>query len=107
MTRPWPFFVAACALLFQPVPIVFIRVAARMAYGPWPRLPESSVWGISMLGLALCAGTSLLLGCAGTYALLTRYRPAVAIALILACCVPALIGGAVYLRAVLVFLTVV
>jgi hypothetical protein len=95
------------ALLFQFVPILFIRVVARMVYAEPRCLPESWAWTLSLLGLALCAGGSMLLGSLGVYALLTRSRLSTAVVLIVLFCIPALIGGAVYLHALLVFLTLV
>ena len=107
MKHKWHLLVPVCALLFQPVPILFIRIIAWTAYGESRWLPESWVWTVSLLGLSLCATASMVLGSLGVYALLTRSRPVIAIVLIVLCCIPALIGGAVYLRAVLVFLTLV
>jgi len=107
MKRRWNLLVPLCALLFQPLPILFIRVAAASGFGAHRWLPETWIWNASMAGLAACAAVSLALGGVGVYVLLRRSRLAVAIPLIALCCVPALIGGAVYLRAVLVFFTVV
>ena len=107
MRRRLHLLLPACALLFQVVPILFIRNVAWLTYGEPHCLPESSVWSVSLLGLALCAVTSTMLGGLGTYVLLTRSCVTTAVALIVLCCLPALIAGAVYLHAVLVFLTVV
>lgn len=107
MKRGGHLLVPLCALLFQPLPILFIRVAAASGFGAHRWLPEPWVWNASLAGLVVCAATSLLLGGIGAYLLLRRSRLLVAIPLIALCCMPALIGGAVYLRAILVFLTVV
>jgi hypothetical protein len=103
----WHFLLPAAALLFQPVPILFIRAVAWMAYSPSPWLPADSFWTVSLVGLTLCGLISLLLGGFGVYLLLTRSRRAVALPLIVLCCVPALVIGMVYVRAVLVFLAMV
>jgi hypothetical protein len=103
----WHLIVPACALAFQVVPILFMRVIAWMAYAQPRRLPESWEWTVSMAGLALCAGASILLGSLGAYLLVTRSRRIVAAVMIALCCVPGLVGGAVYFYAVLVFLAVV
>jgi hypothetical protein len=95
------------ALLFQGVPPLFFWAVSTMAYAEPRRLPESWERPVSLLGLGLCAGVSLLLGSIGAYGLLTRSRLGTAIVLIVVCCVPALIGGAFYLHALLAFLTIV
>jgi hypothetical protein len=74
-------------------------------YAKSPYSGEWWEWTASLVGLAVCAGISMLLGCLGVYGLLTRSRLAVAITLILLCCIPALIGGALYGYALFVFLT--
>jgi hypothetical protein len=98
---------AVLALLFQAAAIAFTHVVAQMVYAKPPYSGESWEWAASLVGLAVCAGISVLLGCLGVYGLLTRSRLAVAITLIVVCCVPALIGGALYANAVFVFLTLV
>ena len=107
MKKQWHLLIPACALLFQPVPILFMRITANLTFGQSHGLPESWVWGVSQLGLAVCAAACLLLGGIGTYMLLRRSRMAVAIPLIILCCIPALLAGSVYLRAVLVFFTLI
>ena len=107
MKRAYPFVIAALALFFQAVAIGFMHGVARVVYAHPPYSGESWEWTVSMTGLVLCAGISTALGGLGIYALLTRARLATAVALIVPCCIPALIGGAVYAYAVLVFLTVV
>jgi hypothetical protein len=84
-----------------------MHVVARTVYAKPTYSGESWELMVSLLGLGLCAGISILLGCLGVYTLLTRSRLAVAVTLIVFCCIPALIGGAVYAYAVLVFLTLV
>jgi hypothetical protein len=59
----------------------------------------------TLLTLGLSAGVSLFLGSLGVYLLLIRARPVTALLLIVICCVPALLAGALYLHALLVFLT--
>ncbi|MBP8129786.1 MAG: hypothetical protein KA184_09415 [Candidatus Hydrogenedentes bacterium] len=96
-----------CALLFQAAPVLLVRFLASLTYGRQRLLPEIAEWPVSLLGLTVCAAVSLILGGLGVYLLLTRFRLRVAVPVILVCCVPALIGGALYLQAVLVFLTLV
>ncbi len=69
---------------------------------------------LSLAGVALCAAVSLALGNLGVYLVLTRaWKPPeertplrnVAVIVALLCCVPALLGGATYLHALLLFLT--
>ncbi len=107
MRKRWHLLIAVSGLLFQAVAIAFMHVVARTVYANPPYSGESWEWTATLVGLAVCAGISLLLGCLGVYGLLTRSRPAVAITLIVLCCVPALIGGTLYAYAVLVFLTLV
>ena len=95
------------ALLFQLVPPLFFWAVSTMAYAEPRRLPESWERPVSLLGLGFCAGISFLLGSAGVYGLLTRSRLGTAVVLIAVCCAPALIGGALYLQALLAFLTIV
>jgi hypothetical protein len=99
--------IAVVALLFQAAAIAFMHGVAQMVYANPPYSGESWEWTVSLLGLAACAGISLLLGGSGVYGLLRRSRLAVAIPLIVLCCIPALIGGALYAYALLVFLTLV
>lgn len=103
--RMW-ILVPAAALLFQTVPVAFMRIVAWMAYGPLPCIPPSLTWPVSIAGLAVCAGVSLFLGSLGAYLALTRSGPKTAAGMITVCCLPSLAGGAVYLYAVLIFLTI-
>jgi hypothetical protein len=107
MRKQWHVLLAVSGLLFQAVAIAFMHGIAQTVYENPPYSGESWGWMVSVMGLALCAGISTLLGGSGAYALLTRSRLAVAIALIVLCCIPALIGGAVYGYGLLVFLTLV
>ena len=107
MRRRWHVLIAVSGLLFQAVAITFMHLVARTVYANAPYSGESWEWTTSLVGLAACAGISMLLGCLGVYTLLTRSSPGVAITLIVLCCVPALIGAAVYTYATLVFLALV
>ena len=83
--------------------MLFLALAVA-AHAETPRLPEACVQPLSMLTLAFAAGASWTLGIAGAYGLLTRARPTVAAGMILFCCLPAILAGAVYLHAWLVFM---
>jgi hypothetical protein len=107
MKPRWLLLIPVSALLFQAAPTAFIHLVARTVYAHPPYSGESWEWTASLVGLAACAGISILLGCLGVFTLLTRSRPGVAITMIVLCCIPALIGGAVYTYATLVFLTLV
>ena len=107
MSERWHVLIAVSGLLFQAAAIAFMHLVARTVYANPPYSGESWEWTTSLVGLVACAGISMLLGCLGVYALLTRSRPGVAITLIVLCCIPALIGAAVYTYAALVFLTLV
>jgi uncharacterized membrane protein len=107
MRERWHLLIAIFALVFQAAAIAFMHVVAQTVYANPPYSGESWEWTASLVGLAGCAGISMLLGCLGVCALLTRSRLRVAITLIVLCCIPALIGGAVYAYAMLVFLTMV
>ena len=107
MRKQWPLLIAVFALLFQAAAIAFMHAVAQTVYANPPYSGESWAWTVSLVGLALCSGISMLLGCLGVYVLLTRSRLAVAMTLIVLCCIPALIGSAVYAYAVLVFLALV
>jgi hypothetical protein len=97
--------IPALALLFQLTPAVIIGIIAKSAYGQPQWLPETWERPISLLVLGYSAAISWLLGSIGAYRLLAHCRPRIALLLIIVCCVPALLAGAVYLRALLVFLT--
>ena len=107
MKGRWHLLLPALALLFQALPPLFLRAVSTMAYAEASSQPASWERPVSLLGLACCAGISLLLGNLGIYTLLTRSSRPTAILLIALCCFPALIGGALYLHALLVFLTLV
>ena len=96
--------VPVLALLFQLVPPALLWAVSGATYGEPRRLAESWERPVSLLVLAFSAGVSLLLGSLGVYGLLLRARPSVAVLLIVVCCMPALLGGAVYLHGLLVFL---
>jgi len=93
------------ALLFQTAPPLLLWAIATAAFAEPPRLSQGGEHFLSLLTLMLSAGISLLLGALGAYRLLTRARAVVAVLLIVFCCLPALLGGALYLHALLVFLT--
>jgi hypothetical protein len=97
-------WVAVAALLFQALPPLAISGLALATYGPAPRLSEAAGASLALWVLGLSAAVSLALGSAGAYGLLVRSRRWVAAGLIATCCLPALLAGAVYLRALLVFL---
>ena len=99
--------VPVLALLFQAVPPALLGGLAAAAYAEPRCLPEAWERPASLAVLALSAGVSLVLGSAGVYLLWTRSRPWTALLLTVACCVPALLGGAFYLHGLLVFLTLV
>lgn len=107
MRKRWHLLIAVSGLLFQGVAIALMHVVAWAVYANPPYSGESWEWTVTLVGLAVCAGISLLLGCLGVYGLLTRSSPAVTCTLIALCCVPALVGGTLYAYAVLVFLTLV
>jgi hypothetical protein len=92
------------ALLFQLVPPALLWAVSTAAYAQPRRLSESWERPVSLVVLGFSAGVSLLLGSIGVYRFLTRARPTLAMLLILVCCLPALLGGAVYLHGLLVFL---
>ncbi len=104
MRARWHILVSLLALVFQTVPPLLLLLLAWAAYaGRWSCLQP---WErpASLLVLGFAAAVSLLLGGLGTYGLLTRARLRTAVVLIVACCLPALFGGAVYLHGLLVFL---
>ena len=101
------FIIPPLALLCQALPILFLRYLPLCFYGDSRMLPEAWERPITLLGLSFFAGLSLLLANLGIYWLLTRSRLWVATPLIILCCVPALIGGMVYLHGLLIFLTLV
>jgi hypothetical protein len=92
------------ALLFQIVPPALLWAVSTAAYAQPRLLSEAWERPVSLLVLGFSAGVSLLLGSMGVYGLLIRARPSIAVLLIVVCCMPALLGGAVYLHGLLVFL---
>jgi hypothetical protein len=100
----WHLVIPVLALLFQVLPPLLLWAIASAAYAEPRRVPELWERPVSILVLESSAGVSLLLGGIGVYGLLTRARPRIAILLVLICCLPALLGGAVYLHGLLVFL---
>ena len=104
IARWWHYALPLAALAFQPVPILFIRLSANLSYPPPPTPPESSIWILSLLGLALCALASLALASVAAYFMLCRSRLLVAVPMIVVGCVPAWLAGAVYLLGTLCFL---
>ena len=107
MKGRWHLLIPVFALLFQALPPLFLLLISNMAYAEATSQPASWERPLSLLGLAACAGISLFLANLGIYTLLTRSGRKTAIALITLCCFPALIGGAIYLHGLLVFLTLV
>lgn len=107
MKRWWHLLLPVAGLLFQAVPLVFVHLVAALSYGAPRVIPEAFERPFSLAGLACCAGISILCGSFGAYGLLTRARLLLAIPLIAICCIPAAIGGAVYLHALLIFLTLI
>ena len=105
MRRWWHFVVPAAGLVLQLIPPFFFLAMGSATYGASGFLPENLGAGLSLLGLTMFALLSIAAGVCGLYGLLTRVRPAVAVPLVVICSVPALIGGAIYLHALLVFLT--
>jgi hypothetical protein len=100
----WHWVIPLLALLFQLVPPALLWAVSTAAYAEPRQLPESWERPVSLLILGFSAGVSLLLGSVGVYGLLRRARPRIAVLLMVVCCLPALLGGAVYLHGLLVFL---
>lgn len=105
MKRRWHVLLPVAGLVFQIVPILFVNAVAVMSYRGHRIIPEAFERPVSLLGLACFAGICFFCSSVGAYGLLTRSRLAVAVPMIAVCCVPAAIGGAVYLYVLLVFLT--
>ena len=105
--RRWHLIVPVLALLSQLVAPLLLWALAAACYGETRALPEAWERPVSLGALALFAAAGLLLGGGGAYAAMTRCRPGAALLLIGLCCAPALLGGALYLHALLVFLPVV
>lgn len=104
MSARWHILVSVLALVFQILPPLLVLLLAWATYaGRWSWLQP---WErpASLLVLGCSAAVSLLLGSVGTYGLLTRARLRTAVVLIVACCLPALFAGAIYLHGLLIFL---
>jgi hypothetical protein len=86
------------------VPPLLLWAVATAAYGEPRRLDEPEERPVSLIVLGLSAASCLFLGSLGAYTLLIRARLSIAVLLILICCVPALLAGAVYLHGLLIFL---
>ena len=104
MKARWHMLVPVLALGFQVLPpllLLFLAWAAYAARWGWLQPCERPA---SLLVLGCSAVVSLLLGSFGTYGLLTRARLRTAVVLIVACCLPVLFAGAMYLHGLLIFL---
>ncbi len=104
MKARWHVLIPVLALVFQVVPPLLLRAIAWAAYGEMGNWLQNWERPVSLLVIGLSAGAGLLLGSVGAYGLLTRVRPRTAVVLIAGCCLPAVVGGAVYLHGLLVFL---
>jgi hypothetical protein len=104
---PWHVRWAALALVFQVVPWAGFQFIANGVYGSsaWLSPERERPLSLSLLGASAIIGATL--GGTATYLLFRRARLRVAIPLIAACCVPALLGSALYAHSLLVFLTLV
>ncbi len=100
----WHLVIPMLALLLQLLAPILLWAASTAAYAEPRWLSESWERPVSLVVLGFSACVSLLLGSLGVYGLLTQARLPVALLLILVCCMPALLGGAVYLHGLLVFL---
>src|SRR5262245_53999667 len=96
---PWHVRWPALALLFQVVPWVGFQCIARGVYGDSPWLSPESERPLTLSLLAVSATASAALGATATYLLFRRARRRVAVPLVAACCVPALLGAALYAHA--------
>lgn len=99
----WPLF----AIAFQAVPWVGFNLIARAVHAKSPLLSIDSERPLTLGLLVVSAVGSWLLGLIGTYVVLRHARPRAAAPLVVFCCVPALMGAALYSHALLVFLAVV
>ncbi|HOZ46373.1 MAG TPA: hypothetical protein PLO37_14740 [Candidatus Hydrogenedentes bacterium] len=105
MKSRWHWELPVLALVFQGLAPALLWALPVLFYHDPPYLSEAVEWPVSLILIASFAILSLLLASIGAYGLLTRSSRRTAVALIVVCCVPAWIGGAVYLHALLVFLT--
>lgn len=103
----WKVRLAFLALAFQVVPWGGFQIIARGVHGDPPSIALENERPFALGLLAVSAILSAALGMAATYRLLCEARLRVAVPLILICCVPALLGSALYAHALLVFLTIV
>lgn len=99
--------IPALALLFQVVPPLLLGWIAASTYLEPFRLSESWEHPLSLLTLVLSTVISFGLGSLGIYRLLMRAHVGIATLLIIFCCMPALLGGALYLHGLLIFLAAV
>jgi hypothetical protein len=104
---PWHVRWPLLALAFQVVPWVGFQCVARSVHADTPRVTIGTERPLTLALLAVSAVGSWVFGGVAVYLLLRRARPCVAIPLLLLCCVPALLGAALYAHALLVFLTLV
>lgn len=107
MKRDAHYLVSAAAFLNIPITIAFVNLTAWLAYKDNPWLSESGSWLISIVGLAFFGVAGMALGAYGAYLLLTRTPRNVAVPIVVLSCFPAMVAGAVYFRAMLVFLAIV
>lgn len=104
MKSRWHILIPVSVLLFQIVPPLLLWAIAGASYGGAGNWLHAWERPVSLLVLAFSAAVSLSLGTLGAYGLLVRARTGTAVLLIAGCCLPALLGGAVYLHGLLVFL---
>jgi hypothetical protein len=105
--RRWYLILPVIALVFQIVPPLLIWVIANASYTEPRSLSQAWEDTVTPMALGMFAGAGILLGSFGAYGLLTRANPRTAVLMILFCCFPALLGGALYLHALLIFLTLI
>jgi hypothetical protein len=103
---PWHVRWSLAALAFQLVPWVGFQCVARAVHTD-PAAALDAERPLTLALLAVSALGSWVFGGLAAYLLLRRARPRVALPLLLTCCVPALLGAALYAHALLVFLTLV
>ena len=106
MRSRWLLYLPVIALPFQLVPPVVLWAIYTSAYAEPRALSEAWERPLTVLALGVAAVVSLGSGSLGTYGLLTRARLGTAMALIVLCCAPALLAGAVYLQTLIVFLAI-
>jgi hypothetical protein len=95
---------AAAITLISPS---FIALVSILAHGQTRKICEPWESPLSLIILGLLTATEWTLGGLGTYLLLTRCRPKIAVVFIAFCCLPAYIAGAIYFHALCIFLTLV